>query len=61
MLDRSEIGPGSRVLDIATGAGEPALSAAELVGPEGHVLASDLSENIIQFAQQLVSLQKYFE
>jgi SAM-dependent methyltransferase len=53
MLDRAEIGPGSQVLDIATGAGEPALSAAELVGPEGYVLATDLSENIIQFAQQL--------
>lgn len=53
MLDRAEIGPGSWVLDIATGAGEPALSAAELVGPEGYVLATDLSENIIQFAQQL--------
>jgi ubiquinone/menaquinone biosynthesis C-methylase UbiE len=53
MLDRAEIGPGSRVLDIATGAGEPALSAAVLVGSEGNVLATDLSENIIQFAQQL--------
>lgn len=53
MLDRANIGPDSRALDIATGAGEPALSAAQRVGPEGYVLATDLSENIIQFARHL--------
>lgn len=53
MLDRAQIGPGSRVLDIAAGAGEPALSAAERVGPTGYVLATDLSENILRFAQQI--------
>lgn len=52
MLDLGEIGPGDRVLDIAAGAGEPALSAAARVGVNGHVLATDLSENIIAFAQQ---------
>lgn len=53
MLDLVQIGPGQRVLDIAAGAGEPALSAAERVGPQGYVLATDLSENIIRFAQQI--------
>jgi ubiquinone/menaquinone biosynthesis C-methylase UbiE len=53
MLDMAEVGPGNRILDIAAGAGEPALSAAERVGPEGYVLATDLSENIIQYAQQI--------
>jgi SAM-dependent methyltransferase len=52
MLDLGGISPGDRVLDIAAGAGEPALSAAERVGVNGHVLATDLSENIIAFAQQ---------
>lgn len=52
MLDLGGIGPGDRVLDIAAGAGEPALSAAGRVGVSGHVLATDLSENIIAFAQQ---------
>jgi len=32
-----EIQPGHRVLDVATGIGEPALAAAGLVGPGGHV------------------------
>jgi SAM-dependent methyltransferase len=52
MLDLAEVRPGQRVLDIATGAGEPALSAAARVGPEGYVLATDLSENILEFARQ---------
>src|SRR5215216_938462 len=32
MLDLAAIGPGDRALDLATGAGEPALSIAERVG-----------------------------
>jgi ubiquinone/menaquinone biosynthesis C-methylase UbiE len=52
MIDLGRISPGDRVLDIAAGAGEPALSAAERVGVSGYVLATDLSENIIAFARQ---------
>ena len=33
MLDLARIGPGSRVLDVAAGAGEPAITIAERVGP----------------------------
>jgi SAM-dependent methyltransferase len=53
MLDLAQVGPGQRILDIAAGAGEPALSAAECIGPKGEVLATDLSENILQFAQKI--------
>ena len=53
MLDLAKIKPGQRILDIAAGAGEPALSAAERVGPEGYVLATDIAEGIIQLAQQV--------
>jgi SAM-dependent methyltransferase len=53
MLDLAQLGPRQRVLDIASGAGEPALSAAERVGPDGYVLATDLSENILAFARQI--------
>ena len=35
MLDLARIQPGQRILDIAAGAGEPAVSAAERVGPAG--------------------------
>lgn len=33
--------PGQRVLDVACGAGDPALRLARAVGPTGHVLATD--------------------
>ena len=53
MLDLAGLRSGQRVLDIAAGAGEPAVSAAERVGPGGHVLATDISEGILELAQQI--------
>lgn len=50
MLDLAQVGPGSRVLDVAAGAGEPAITAAKRVGPTGSVLATDISPNILDFA-----------
>jgi SAM-dependent methyltransferase len=52
MLQLAHLKPGDRVLDLAAGAGEPSLSAAERVGPSGHVLATDISSNILAFAEQ---------
>ena len=40
MLDLARIQPGQRILDIAAGAGEPAVSAAERVPPPMFELAS---------------------
>jgi ubiquinone/menaquinone biosynthesis C-methylase UbiE len=37
------VGPGMRVLDVGTGAGDVALLAAELVGPAGEVVGVDTS------------------
>ena len=51
MLDMAEIGPGKRLLDVAAGAGDQTLLAAERVGPTGYVLATDISSNILEFAQ----------
>ncbi len=52
MLDMAKIGPGHRVLDVAAGAGDQSLQTAERVGPSGHVLASDISANILDFAAE---------
>ena len=52
MLDLARLQPGARVLDLAAGAGEPSLSAVEKVCPSGHVLATDISSNILEFAAQ---------
>lgn len=53
MLELARIRPGQRILDIAAGAGEPAVSAAERVGPDGYVLATDISEGIVELARQV--------
>jgi len=53
MLDLARIQPGQRILDIAAGAGEPSVSAAERVGPGGYVLATDISEGIVELALQV--------
>ena len=53
MLDLARIQPGQRILDVAAGAGEPAVSAAERVGPGGYVLATDISEGIVELALQV--------
>lgn len=53
MLDLARIQAGQRILDIAAGAGEPAVSAAERVGPDGYVLATDVSEGIVELARQV--------
>ncbi|MCA8943371.1 MAG: methyltransferase domain-containing protein [Planctomycetes bacterium] len=50
MFDMGGMTEGSRVLDVAAGAGEQTVAAARRVGPAGHVLATDLSSNILGFA-----------
>lgn len=50
MLDMAGVGPGGRVLDVAAGAGGQTLAAARRVGPDGHVVATDISSNILAFA-----------
>lgn len=52
MLNMAEVGPGSRVLDVAAGAGGQSIAAARRVGPDGHVLATDISSNILEFASE---------
>lgn len=51
MLDLAELRPGSRVLDIATGRGEPALRAADRVAPAGFVVGTDASDDMLDFAR----------
>jgi SAM-dependent methyltransferase len=52
MLDLLSLRPGMRVLDLATGRGEPALRAARRVGPEGFVLGVDVSEGLLAMARE---------
>ncbi len=50
MLDDAGITEGSRVLDVAAGAGGQSLEAARRVGPTGRVLATDISPTILAYA-----------
>jgi ubiquinone/menaquinone biosynthesis C-methylase UbiE len=46
------------VLDIATGPGEPALSIADLVGPEGKVVGTDVVPEMVEAARRESSRRK---
>ncbi len=56
MLDLAGVAPGSRVLDVAAGAGEQSVAAARRVGSSGHVLATDISLTILEYAERSASL-----
>jgi len=51
MLKACQLTPGMRVLDVACGAGEPALSVAPLVAPNGEVVAIDLVSEMLPRGQ----------
>jgi enediyne biosynthesis protein CalE5 len=51
MVDLARVGPGDRVLVLGTGLGEPALALAKHVGPEGRVVAIDVSPAMLRLAR----------
>lgn len=51
IVQLAEIKQGDKVLDIATGIGEPAVTAARKVMPNGKVLATDISPQMLEIAR----------
>lgn len=51
MLGMAGVATASRVLDVAAGTGDQTLAIAERVGPQGHVLATDLSPAVVALAE----------
>jgi demethylmenaquinone methyltransferase/2-methoxy-6-polyprenyl-1,4-benzoquinol methylase len=49
--DLARVGPGSRVLDVATGTGDLALELARRVSPTGEVVGSDFAEGMLDRAR----------
>src|ERR1700716_396851 len=49
--DEARVGPGSRVLDVATGTGDLAIELARRVAPGGEVVGSDFSERMLERAR----------
>ena len=52
LLNAAQLAPGMRVIDIAGGGGDPGLAAAALVGPDGHVTVTDISDGMLETARQ---------
>jgi demethylmenaquinone methyltransferase/2-methoxy-6-polyprenyl-1,4-benzoquinol methylase len=49
--DLARVGPGSRVLDVATGTGDLAIELARRVSPGGEVVGSDFAEGMLARAR----------
>jgi demethylmenaquinone methyltransferase / 2-methoxy-6-polyprenyl-1,4-benzoquinol methylase len=50
-VELARVGPGSRVLDVATGTGDLAIELARRVSPGGEVVGSDFSEGMLARAR----------
>jgi demethylmenaquinone methyltransferase / 2-methoxy-6-polyprenyl-1,4-benzoquinol methylase len=53
--DLAGVGPGSRVLDVATGTGDLAIELARRVSPGGSVVGSDFAEGMLARAREKAS------
>jgi demethylmenaquinone methyltransferase / 2-methoxy-6-polyprenyl-1,4-benzoquinol methylase len=49
--DLAAVGPGDRVLDVATGTGDLAIELSRRVGPHGEVVGVDLSDAMLELAR----------
>jgi ubiquinone/menaquinone biosynthesis C-methylase UbiE len=52
LIELANVESGDNVLDVATGIGEPAISAAKIVGKSGHVTATDISSEMLEIAEE---------
>jgi SAM-dependent methyltransferase len=50
LVELAELRPGASVLDVGGGYGEPSLTAARAVGPQGRVVCTDISPEMLAVA-----------
>jgi ubiquinone/menaquinone biosynthesis C-methylase UbiE len=55
MLELAALRPGERVLDVACGSGLVTFRAAEAVGPDGQVVGTDISSEMVALAGSLAA------
>lgn len=48
----AQLAPGLRVLDLASGTGQPALSIAKTIAPAGHVMATDMTAEMVEATKE---------
>ena len=56
-IERLQLAPGARVLDVCCGSGASAIPAARAVGPGGSVTGVDLAENLLALARSKAKQQ----
>src|SRR5512145_134425 len=52
LIDMAGIQPGMRILDLGCGAGSQTIQAAKRVGPNGSVVASDISVGMLDHVRR---------
>jgi SAM-dependent methyltransferase len=52
LVELAGVEPGSRVLDVACGYGEPTLTAAKKAGADGSVVATDISAEMLAYGRE---------
>jgi SAM-dependent methyltransferase len=52
LVELAGVQPGSRVIDIAAGYGEPSISAAKAAAPDGRVVATDISAGMLAYGRE---------
>ena len=52
LIDMADIRPGMRILDLACGAGSQTMQVARRVGPNGKVVASDISGTMLEHVRR---------
>src|ERR1700740_653668 len=53
LVEAAHLRPGQRVLELACGVGDPALSIAAEIAPSGSVTATDLGPGMMSLAEEL--------
>jgi demethylmenaquinone methyltransferase / 2-methoxy-6-polyprenyl-1,4-benzoquinol methylase len=51
-VDRAEVGPGSDALDLCCGTGDLTLALRRRIGPDGRVVGSDFSDQMLELARE---------